>query len=200
MLGPSAEDRRIREAAFALLIRNPEPIELRDLARASGVAAAALRPALDRLAESGRIDRDPEGRVTGSAGLSLTSGPHRLRLGSSSYRTWCAYDALAIAGALAADATMSTACAVCDRAIDVVINAGQPALDRPERLWLADGGPDLRADFCAPTVLLCSAGHGAAWAREHGPTGRQLSLAEGAAIGAREWASCGAAVAASPGE
>jgi hypothetical protein len=200
MLDLSAEDRRIREAAFALIIRRPVPIEAADLARASGVSAAALPSALDRLAQLGRIDRDPEGRVTGSAGLSLTVGPHRLRLGSTTYRTWCAYDALGIAGAMQADATISTACAVCDRPIDVVITAGQPASGRPERLWLADDGPDLRTDVCAPTVLLCSAGHGAAWAWERGPTGRQVSLAEGAAMGAREWASCAAAVAASLGD
>ena len=62
-----------------------------------------------------------------------------------------------------------------------------------ERLWLASGGTDLRADFCDPTVLLCSSGHAAVWAERQGGRGRAVDLAEAAHIGAEGWASCAAA-------
>jgi len=68
-----------------------------------------------------------------------------------------------------------------------------PAAARPERLWLAAGGDDLRADFCTPTVLLCSQAHADAWARSHDQQGELLDLEAGATMGGEHWATCAAA-------
>jgi hypothetical protein len=193
---PAAElHERIREAAFALLFTERRPIAPHEIATATGAPIAALPAMLDQLAGAGWIDRDAEGRITGSAGLSLTTGPHRIAIGGSEFRTWCAYDSVGIAAALRADAAIRTACAVCDQEIALETRVGQPPLDGPERLWLAAGGSDLRGDFCDPTVLLCSPEHAAIWAERQGNRGHAVDLAEAARLGAEGWASCAVAVA-----
>ena len=185
---------RIREAAFALLLTERRPIPVDEIAQATGALADSLPLMLDELAGAGWIDRDTEGRVTGSAGLSLTTGPHEIAINGYGFRTWCAYDSIGIAAALNADAAIRTACAVCDKEIALVTEAGQPPAGGTERLWLASGGTDLRGDFCDPTVLLCSPEHAAVWAERQGGRGRAVELAEAARLGAESWASCAAAV------
>lgn len=195
-LGLPAADlhERIREAAFALLLIERRAIPADEIAAATGAPGSALHAMLDQLARAGWVDRDEQGRVTGSAGLSLTTGPHRIAIGGSGFRTWCAYDSIGIAAALGADAEIRTECAVCGRAIALDTQAGQPPADRPEQLWLASGGTDLRGDFCDPTVLLCSPEHAATWAERQGGRGRAVDVAEAARLGAEGWASCAAAV------
>ena len=78
----------------------------------------------------------------------------RIAIDGTEFRTWCAYDSIGIAAALQTDASIRTDCAVCGTEIALDTHAGRPPVDRPERLWLASGGTDLRGDFCDPTVLL----------------------------------------------
>lgn len=94
--GPAAGDlrERVREAAFALLLSERRVVAPAKLASLVGVTETALARILDELAGAGWIDRDPEGRVAGSAGLSLTNGPHALTIMGNRFRTWCAYDSL----------------------------------------------------------------------------------------------------------
>ena len=47
----------------------------------------------------------------------------------------------------------------------------------------------MRDDFCAPTVLLCSAEHAQAWAERQAGHGRALDLRTAARLGAGAWAS-----------
>lgn len=185
---------RIREAAFALLLTERRPIDPDEIATPTGTPRAGLPTVLDQLAGAGWIDRDLEGRLTGSAGLSLTTGPHRISIDGTEFRTWCAYDSIGIAAALGADTAIRTECAVCGKEIALDTHVGQLPADRPERLWLAWGGSDLRGDFCDPTVLLCSPEHAAVWAEQQGGRGRAVDLAEAARLGAEGWASCAAAV------
>lgn len=186
---------RMREAAFALLLTERRPIAAGELADLAGGPASRVGPMLEDLDAAGWIDRDEAGRVTGSAGLSLTTGPHRLQIDATTFRTWCAYDSIGIAAALAADASIETECAVCHRPISIRTLNGNPPGNRPERLWLAAGGTDLRADFCAPTVILCSSEHAAIWADRQGGHGRLVELTEAADLGADSWASCAVVVA-----
>ena len=183
----------LREAGFALLLRDRGPVEITDLAKAIGMDVAAAEPAVTGLARAGWLDLDESGRVVGAAGLSLVTGPHHLTLGDAPFRTWCAYDSLGIAGALATDAQVETACGQCGTTISLAFWAGVPDRSGPELLWLAEGGTDLRGSFCTPTVLLCGEDHGVAWSLAHGGHGELLDLAEGARRGATEWARCAAA-------
>jgi hypothetical protein len=185
----------LRETAFALLLTSGRPIPAKEIGAAAGVGPDGIARLLDELAAAGWIDRDLEGRVTGSGGLSLTDGPHRLAIGTRAFRNWCAYDSLGIAAALDAEAVIETTCPVCERSIRIETAGGEPAPDRSERLWLAEGGTDLRADFCAPTVILCSPEHADVWAERQAGRGRVVDLAEGARLGREAWAGCARAVA-----
>jgi len=186
---------RVRETAFALLMTGHRPVPPDEVGAVAGIPRADLIPLLDELAAAGWIDRDPDGHVTGSGGLSLTDGPHQLLIGDAAFRNWCAYDSLGIAAATQADATIRTTCPVCGAAIEVRTIGGEPPSHDPARLWLADGGNDLRADFCAPTVLLCSADHAGLWAERQGGRGRAVDLTDGARLGREAWADCARAVA-----
>ena len=185
---------QLREAGFALLLRHHRPIDVSELSAATGLAADATSAAVAALGEAGWLDL-AEGRVTGAAGLSLSTGAHSLTLGHAQFRTWCAYDALGIAAALGADSLVETACGYCGAPISVRIHAGVPERTEPEQLWLAEGGADLRGSFCTPTVLLCGAEHGSAWAQAQGGRGQLLDLAEAARRGAQDWADCASAAA-----
>lgn len=183
---------QLREAGFGLLLRERRPIEPEELAEVTGLEPDAVRDTVAALAGAGWLDLDGAGRVAGAAGLSLATGPHALMLDGAPFRTWCAYDALGIAAALRVDAFVETACGQCGAPIRLAFVRGVPERTGPERLWLADGGTDLRGSFCTPTVLLCGSEHGAAWAEAQGGRGRLLDLIEGAREGAADWTGCAA--------
>ncbi len=184
---------QLREVAFALLLRDRRPIETSKLAAVTGLRPEAIHEAVGTLAGAGWLDVDDAGRVTGAAGLSLATGPHRLTLDETAFRTWCAFDSLGIAAALEADARVETTCGVCQAPIDLRLHGGVPERDGPERLWLADGGSDLRGSFCTPTVLLCGDEHAATWAEAQGGQGRLVDLTEAAGLGGTDWAGCATA-------
>lgn len=187
-------DELVRRAAFAQLLRTREPVDLHVLAALTGLTSQAVDTAVDRMGEVGWLDRDADGRITGSAGLSLTTGPHRLSLSYGDFQTWCAYDSLGIAGALRGNATVETTCAVCGRPIVVEVMNASADKGRPERLWLAERGEDLRTGFCAPTVLLCSPEHADEWADRNAHRGQALRLDEAVQMGAAAWAPTAAAL------
>ena len=182
------------ETAFALLLARHEPIPVDLIAGATGLSVATLDPVIGELAGGGWLDRDAAGDVTGAAGLSISDGPHRLEIAGGEFRNWCAYDSIGIAAALETDATVNTVCAVCASPITLPIEEGHPPGGRPERLWLAEGGASLRADFCRPTVLLCSAAHGLEWGSRQRGEGRVVGLDEAASLGRETWAGCADAV------
>lgn len=181
---------QLREVAFALLLTRRRAIDAATLGAAIGIPTNDAAVAIAELAAAGWMDLDDDGRVVGAAGLSLTEGRHRLAIGGAMFRNWCVYDSLGIAGALSADATVETSCGQCGAPIRVATVRGLPERAGPERLWLAEGGTDLRASFCTPTVLLCSDEHARAWSDGQDGRGRTLDLVEAAEIGAAEWAGC----------
>ena len=184
---------QLREVAFALLLRDRRPIETSALAAVTGRRPEVVRDAVGTLAGGGWLDLDDAGQVVGAAGLSLSIGPHRLVIDETPFRTWCAFDSLGIAAALETDARVETSCGICQAPIDLTLHDGVPERSGPERLWLAEGGSDLRGSFCVPTVLLCGAEHADVWAQAHAGRGRLLDLAEGARLGGIEWAGCATA-------
>jgi alkylmercury lyase len=195
LAGDDEASARLREFAFGALVAAPKPVDVARLTTLSGLDPAVVDASLGRLAAAGRIDRDEAGRVMGSAGLTIADAPHGLELGGHDYRTWCAFDAIGIPAALGADARIETACPVCDKHISIKLAAGHPSERGPAtaadkaRLWLSDGGADMRADFCTPTVLLCSDEHALEWADRQEGRGRALDLAEAVVEGAQSWRS-----------
>ena len=177
----------VRRTAFALLVRDGRPVAADALAAATdGVDPQQVAEAIEELAGNGLIDRSAAGAVVGAGGLTLAAAPHGLLLRGRDYRTWCAYDAIGIAAALRESAAISTRCGVCERAIALPL-PGSATADRPERLWLAAGGPRMREDFCAPTVLLCSAEHAATWSDRQAGRGRIIDLGTASRLGAGAW-------------
>ncbi|HET9498525.1 MAG TPA: organomercurial lyase [Candidatus Limnocylindria bacterium] len=177
----------VRRTAFALLVRDGRPVAADALATATDeVDPKHVAEAIDELAANGLIDRSPAGAVVGAGGLTLAAAPHGLLLRGRDYRTWCAYDAIGIAAALRETAAISTRCGVCERAIALPLPDGATG-DRPERLWLAAGGSRMREDFCAPTVLLCSAEHAATWSERQAGRGRIIDLGTASRLGAGAW-------------
>ena len=189
LAGDDEPSARLREFAFGALVARPAPVDPDLLAKLSGLDRDAVEASLRRLVEAGRIDRDASGGVLGAAGLTIADGPHALKLGDHQYRTWCAFDAIGIPAALGMDARVETACTVCGRAIEVDLVGGRAPGADPARLWLSDGGADMRADFCTPTVLLCSESHAREWAVRQGGRGQVLDLQSAAAEGDRSWRS-----------
>ncbi len=189
LAGDDDASMRLREVAFGALVADPAPVEAARLVDASGLDRATVDAALGRLADAGRIDRDPSGRVLGAAGLTIADGPHGLTLGGHAYRTWCALDAIGIPAALGADARVETACAVCGRALSVEISGGRPQAGDAARLWLSAGGANMRLDFCTPTVLLCSDAHAREWGERHGGHGEVIDLDATARHGEGLWRS-----------
>ena len=183
-----AEADRLRATAFALLLGTGRAIEVAEIAAAADLDD--IGPSLEALADRGQVDRDPQGRVTGAAGLSLDHGPHLLNIAGRGFRTWCAFDAVGIAAALTADASIETRCGWCGSAIPISFRSGIVEGPNAPRLWLAAGGVDLRADFCEPTVLLCSADHAHRWGAAHGGHGKVLTMEAAASLGAVEWQGC----------
>jgi len=181
---------RVREAAFALLLTDHRPVSVSELGAAAGGDIDAILETLDA---SGWIDRAEDGRITGSAGLSLSHGPHRLTIGERSYRTWCAYDALGIPAALGTSARVETTCGECGKSISLNIVDGLASREGPELLWLAAGTGDLRTTFCTPTVLVCGRDHGRAWAAKQENDGDLLTIREASERGSVSWASPAAA-------
>jgi alkylmercury lyase len=183
---------QLRELAFGLLLTAKTPVEPADLARLADSDDREVAATLDDLARAGRIDRDTRGRVLGAAGLTLGDGPHGLSVDGHPFRTWCAFDALGIPAALGADAAVETSCGVCGRRIEVDLREGHPSGRIAARLWLSAGGADMRADFCTPTVLLCSQAHTRTWAERHRGHGQTPTVADGVDLGATNWASVAA--------
>lgn len=183
-------DDQVRHTAFALLVRDGRPVAVERLeaAHPGELPRPALNEAVDRLVADGHLDRDPSGAVVGAGGLTLGDAPHRLLLRGRDYRTWCAYDAIGIPAALGEEGAISTRCGVCGLAIAIRVPI-EPGVERPERLWLAAGGTDLRAEFCTPTVLLCSPDHAEVWAARQGGRGRIIDLGLATRLGAGAWAS-----------
>lgn len=180
---------QVRELAFGLLLHTRAPVETSSLAVLSQTDPTMVESTLDVLARAGRIDRDEQGRALGSAGLTLAHGPHGLEIGGHAFRTWCAFDALGIPAALETDARVETACAVCGRSISVELQDGRATVAGNAILWLSAGGADMRADFCTPTVLLCSEAHAHIWAERQAGRGKALGLTAAVAEGALNWAS-----------
>jgi hypothetical protein len=96
-------------------------------------------------------------------------------LGDASFRTWCAYDALGIAAALKARALVEATCGQCQTPIGLAIRGGTPGRSGPEQVWLPEGGEDLHASFCTPTVLLCGDEQAAALAEPQDKRATTLS-------------------------
>lgn len=154
---------QVRQAAFLRLLEG-EAATVDYLATQVQVSAAAAAEAVESLVSDRRAVVDPDGRVVGTAGLSLVETAHRLRVsGGGAPWCWCAWDAFGIASALRLTGRVSTACGACGRSLLVEVSDGEPAPGGPEHGYLPPHVGSPLSCFCPYALLFCSPEHLASW-------------------------------------
>ncbi len=183
----------VRTAAFQLLFTRAEGIAPELLAEVTGISPHKLAALVDRLDDAGRVRRDGAGIVVGSAGLSVTPDRHQIEVEGREFWTWCAYDILGIFGALGASGHAHSPSSPDRKPIEVRFIRGRPqrsdaVLFRPDA-ELMDGCENVYEQWCPNSNLFASRQLAEAWAAEHGPSGKVLSLNEAADLATEEWKS-----------
>jgi alkylmercury lyase len=188
---PSDVKALIRTAAFRLLLAHGVAISGEELAAATGIGREILDVHLDDLDRAGRIRRDDAGRVTGSAGLSVSRDRHEIELDGRQFWTWCAYDILGIFGALGANGRALSP-SPDGPTIVVQFERGRPVNDdavlfRPDD-QLMSCCENVYEEWCANSNLFADAERAKTWAGQRGVRGRVMDLAEASKLSADDWA------------
>jgi alkylmercury lyase len=188
---PSDVEELIRTAALRLLMAHGVAIAGEELAAATGIQREELDDHLDHLHRAGRIRRNAEGRVVGSAGLSVTRDRHEIELDGRQFWTWCAYDILGIFGALGADGRALSP-SPDGQTIELQFERGRPVnstavLFRPDD-ELMSSCENVYEEWCPNSNLFADAERAKTWADRRGINGRVMDLAEASKLGAADWA------------
>ena len=192
VLAPLTEDEpRVRKAAFQLLLTRQVAIEPQALAEKIGMAPDRLSDVLDKLDRAGRIRRDAQGRVTGSAGLSVVPDRHQIDLGGQRFWTWCAYDILGIFGALEATGFARSTSPADGRTIELAFTEGRPdakqaVLFRPD-LSLAASCENVYEEWCPNSNLFADEAAALEWSEDRRLQGQGLTLNEASDRAGAEW-------------
>ncbi len=188
---PSDSQALIRQVAFRLLLAQSEPIDLGQLATATGINSERLSALLEDLDHAGRIRRDESGRVIGSAGLSVMPDRHEIELDGRKFWTWCAYDILGIFGALRASGRALSPSPT-GRPIEVMFDKGRPVdnravLFRPDDELLSCC-ENVYEEWCPNSNLFADAEQAHRWGDQRGMRGRIMDLDEASDLGTTDWA------------
>ncbi|MBI3648635.1 MAG: alkylmercury lyase [Actinobacteria bacterium] len=186
--GPREE--AVRRLAFRIL-RRGEVASSAAIAKGTGFSVGEVDDALRSLASGGQVELDTDGRVVGSAGLTLLPTSHRLTLGGVALYTWCAIDAIGIPAALDQDALATTSCPQCGRELWIEFERGRPASEPGFVAWLpTDPCSNVREELCPQANLFCDEEHLRSWRAGSGdPRGEVLSLSQVEALGRESWGS-----------
>jgi alkylmercury lyase len=181
----------VRTAAFRLLATRAEPIAPATLAGVTGIKPERLALVLDQLDARGRIRRDADGGVVGSAGLSVVPDRHEILLAGNRFWTWCAYDILGIFGALRASGHALSPSPPGGEPIEVVFVRDLPQQDdvvlfRPNA-DLEDGCANVYADWCPNSNLFATHELADAWAKQHSIEGEVLGLGAASSLATGDW-------------
>jgi Alkylmercury lyase/DprA winged helix domain len=181
--------RQVRQAGFAALLETKEPVGVDELAAWTSLGAEAVRGAIGELESMGLARVGPDGRLVGTAGLSVVPSRHRLELDGRVFHTWCALDAVGIPAALGVDARAATACPWCGRELALEIRAGEPTGLADAVIWLPSRSCTNVADELCPDMnMFCNEVHLRAWrSGRRDPPGRSLTVREAAALGRIWW-------------
>jgi hypothetical protein len=182
---------QIRAAAFRRLLRSGAPVAVADVAADVGRSLEEVQDAVARLGGRGRLRLDREGRIVGSAGLSVGPDRHQIDLGGRRFWTWCAYDVLGIFGALGASGTARSPSPVGDQVLEVAFVEGRPqptdlVVFRPDESW-RDCCANVYEEWCPNSSFFRDREAATAWAAKRGLAGRVLSLAEGSELATGDW-------------
>jgi len=181
----------VRAAAFRLLATRAESIAPATLVEVTGIKPERLAVVLDQLDSAGRIRRDADGHVVGSAGLSVVPDRHQIELDGRRFWTWCAYDILGIFGALGASGIALSASPLGGQPIEVDFVRGLPQRDdvvlfRPAA-DLEDGCENVYGEWCPNSNLFATHELAEDWAKQHEIEGRVLGLDAASVLATEDW-------------
>jgi len=178
----------VRAAGFRLLLAEGRPVTIDELATALCSDADTVGSLVATLDGRGWIRRDADGRLIGSAGLSVVAWRHEMHVGERLFWTWCAYDALGILGALEADGTVISTSPSTGARIEIPFRAGRP-LRHDLALFLAQlwDCASVEEEYCPLVNFFETADEATAWAEKKGRSGEVLSVDEATDRGAAEW-------------
>ncbi len=182
---------QVRGAAFRWLLRTGSPVRVEELATDLGRPVEEVGRRVEELSRRGRIRLDGEGRVAGSAGLSVVPDRHRIEIGGRTFWTWCAYDVLGIFGALRASGEAHSTSPASGAAVGVHFQRGRP-LPSPVVVFRPDEGylsccDNVYEEWCPNSNFFEDRETARTWSRSRGLSGRVLALEEAAELGARDW-------------
>jgi hypothetical protein len=181
----------LRGAAFRRLVQDGAPVPVQRLAADLGRGPEEVADRLRGHAAQGQIHLDDEGRVTGSAGLSVVPDRHRIELDGRTFWTWCAYDVMGIFGALEASGTAHSSSPSTGARFQIEFRQGRPVPSEVV-LFLPEGGAvdccsNVYEQWCPNSNFFESHEVASAWASEHGQSGRVLTLGEAGEEGTVDW-------------
>lgn len=181
----------VRVAAFRRLLRTGVAASLADIAAELAQPEEAVRAAADALRARGSLRFDPERRVVGAGGLSVTPDRHAITLAGRPFWTWCAYDILGVFGATGLSGHAVSPCPEGGAPIEVQFERGRP---QPVEAVLFLPDEDLMAacenvyeQWCATSNFFRSRAAASSWASAHAIRGAVLALDEAAKAAASEW-------------
>ncbi len=116
----------VRRAAFVRLLRAGAPAHISELADDLARPVNEIEAAVAVLRSQGRIRLDEEGRVIGSAGLSVAPDRHEIHIDGRQFWTWCAYDILGIFRALRASGVARSSSPYSGASLEVRFRRGRP--------------------------------------------------------------------------
>ncbi len=110
----------------------PTPDELSGMTALAPDEAGAL---IDSMLNEGRLrSRQDDGRIIGAGGLSLDPARQSLKIGTRTFGTWCALDAVGIPAGLEIDAIVTATCDDTGEPVSIRIEEGKVVETTPSDL------------------------------------------------------------------
>ena len=182
----------VMAAAFRSLLRDERPPSAADLAAGLGCDMAEVEAALGALERRGRIRRDEQGRILGSAGLSVVPTEHEVSLlPERTVWTWCAKVALGVLGTVGTGGRVTSRCAQTGRPVRVEFDGPEPKASDLAVFWpsreFGDGCRSAVEQLCPNINFFESAAAAETWTTAKDVPGEVLSVEEATAR-AIDWA------------
>lgn len=176
----------VRRTAFGSLVTG-QALSIDATATIAGLASETAREAAQLIASVGMAELEGE-TIVGIDGLTTRPTDHRILLGDVALWTWCAYDIVGIAAALAADAIGRTPCGACGQRIQVVVSEGRPEPGTAIGWLPQETCSNIMAEFCPSALLFCSKEHLDEWRSDMGAgSGEALDIQSLAERGRIAW-------------
>jgi alkylmercury lyase len=166
------------------LLAHGQPVEIWDLAAATGRTIAQTRQALEAATDT---EYDEHGRIIGW-GLTLRPTGYHFEVNRQQLYTWCALDTLTIPAILGTGARIQSSCAATSAPILVHIDATGAIKARPATTVVSLVNPDdmrsVRSAFSNQVHFFASTEAAQPWLETH-PGGCVIALQEAGRLGRR---------------